>query len=202
MQPAFQLNLSISCDIAGLGRRSPLGCPATEFASRRHNEPEQAWEGVLQYRCGRFNFYGFKALPEPQTHRIWSTGNCLVSLKEKHLSQHCKCDGRRISTWLSVDIVFILPLKVRSWSHIKVTWRWKLSNILFYSLKSAFYQKVSDTHYCQLNMNLFLIPVRRMTTTWRGMLPSRSWAGHFRIKLTQNGPTENWCSWNVSTTRT
>lgn len=65
-----------------------------------------------------------------------------------------------------------------------------------------FYQKVSDTHYCHLNLILFLIPVRRMTTTWRGMLPSRSWADHFRIKLTQNGPTENWCSWNVSTTRT
>lgn len=62
--------------------------------------------------------------------------------------------------------------------------------------------RILDIHYCWQNVRLFFTPVQRMTTTWRGMSPSRSWAGRFRIKLTQNGPTENWCSWNVSTTRT
>lgn len=57
--------------------------PSHSVCPRRHHEPEQAWKGVLQYRCGRFNFYGFKALPEPQTHRIRSTGNCLVSPRKK-----------------------------------------------------------------------------------------------------------------------
>lgn len=55
--------------------------PSHSVCPRLHHEPEQAWKGVLQYRCGRFNFYGFKALPEPQTHWIRSTGNCLVRKK-------------------------------------------------------------------------------------------------------------------------
>ena len=61
--------------------------PSHSVCPRLHHEPEQAWKGVLQYRCGRFNFYGFKALPEPQTYWIRSTGNCLVSQKEK--KEHC-----------------------------------------------------------------------------------------------------------------
>lgn len=57
--------------------------PSHSVCPRLHHEPEQAWKRVLQYRCGRFNFYGFKALPEPQTHWIRSTGNCLVSQRKK-----------------------------------------------------------------------------------------------------------------------
>lgn len=75
---------SFSSHSAGLERWAPLGCPVTVFVHGLHHEPEQAWKGVLQYRCGRFNFYGFKALPEPQTYRIGSTGNCLVSQRKKN----------------------------------------------------------------------------------------------------------------------
>lgn len=58
-------------------RSPPFGCSAT--VPRRNHEPQQAWKGILQYRCGRLDFYGFKALPEPQAHWVRSTGNCLVS---------------------------------------------------------------------------------------------------------------------------
>ncbi len=61
--------------------------PSHSVCPRLHHEPEQAWKGVLQYRCGRLDVYGFKALPEPQTHRIRSTGNSLVSQRgEKNIS--------------------------------------------------------------------------------------------------------------------
>lgn len=56
------------------------------FCPRLHHEPEQAWKGVLQHRCGWFNLYRFKALPEPETHWIRSTGNCVVSQRKKSLA--------------------------------------------------------------------------------------------------------------------
>lgn len=108
----------ISCGIAGPARRSPLGCPATRFASRRHDEPEQAREGVLQHRCGRFNVYGLKALPEPQTHRIWSAGDRLVSVRRR-AARRAKLTGAKSHRWAQ-DLVFWLckPTAVRERQNI------------------------------------------------------------------------------------
>ena len=73
-------HLFLSLYAAGFERRAPLGCPVV--CPRLHDEQEQAWEGVLQYRCGRFNVHGLKTLPEPPTHRIRSAGDRLVSSRQ------------------------------------------------------------------------------------------------------------------------
>lgn len=86
--------------------------PSHSICPRLHHEPEQAWKGVLQYRCGRFNFYGFKALSEPQTHRIGSTGNSLVSPRKKRKSKK-----RDIFTWFHqwvVNFTWVIGFNMKS----------------------------------------------------------------------------------------
>lgn len=99
--------------------------------------------------------------------------DCKVYKQSKYVWENTSCDSQRSPSDFLCVVLQLLRFFI-----------WHVS-LLFWILASSFFTLV-----------------QRMTTTWRGMSPSRSWAGPFRIRLTPNGPTENWSLWNVSTTRT